>query len=348
MKKKTPLAILHAAYRGVTMPKMTSTADSSENGAKSLSWLLRFTTVLRAISLPGTFIVFLLYWGLVYEGGVFRAISVMTHGVNFGVMFLETILNRQKFVLLHGLYFLSYTVLYLTWSVIFHVSGLDRPCTCSDDDDEQSAWGCHDRGDKKNEDECTFIYSSLNWASNALTTTIIVVLVIVLVVVPVSFVSFYIFALCLRRHCTVEDDAAAEPLSPRSLERQGTTDVLGASGYCATLKKEFQLSRLKPDVEDWVNIFRSSRFPSLVSDSAYLWIRGSFFVCMLAVMIWSISLFDDAIWLIYLTHWTLVVEVAYLGAAFTTTFIAQKEHGRVSVAEGVMANPPCVEVSLDL
>jgi hypothetical protein len=53
---------------------------------------------------------------------------------------------------------------------------------------------------------------------------------------------------------------------------------------------------------------------------------------MLSVLVWSFADAPGAFWFIYLTHWTLVVEVLYLGAALYTTFAL-----RGQLREG---NPP--------
>lgn len=194
-------------------------------------------------------------------------------------MLVETLLNKQKYYLLHGVYLLAYSVLYLVWSVIFHASELDRSCDCADDDDTDGG-GCRERGDKKGADECSYIYSTLNWASESFTSTLIVACAIVFVICPLSVLGLYFLILCQRKNCASESANASDPVS---LKRQDTLEVLQEDGYCAAFNNEFQLYRLSPDLDDWVGTFRSSRFSASISDGAYLRIRGGLFMFMLAV-----------------------------------------------------------------
>lgn len=99
------------------------------------------------IALPGSFLVFVLYWLLVFPTRTaaqqrdIHPITVLVHGVNFFVMLVDASINAQPFPLAHGLYFLVYALIYLLWSILFVVAGLRVRCTCSDDDREKGCKG---------------------------------------------------------------------------------------------------------------------------------------------------------------------------------------------------------------
>ena len=80
-----------------------SKADSAI--PKHVPRLAKIMWFLQSVSLPGSFFVFVLYWGLVFDGTL-KAISTCTHGVNFVAMMVDAyvpffvILSPQFFVLL--------------------------------------------------------------------------------------------------------------------------------------------------------------------------------------------------------------------------------------------------------
>lgn len=66
-------------------------------------------------------------------------------------------------------------------------------------------------------------------------------------------------------------------------------------------------------------------------------IRVGLAISMAAIMFWSIASSLSALWLIYLTNWTLMVEVLYLSSAAYITFQANKSGlpvGRAARDEG--------------
>ena len=79
--------------------------------------------VLQGIALPGSFLIFVLYWGLVYDGSL-HAISVFTHGVNFLIMAADQILSKQPMYLVHGAIFFAYALFFVAWSGVHYASGL--------------------------------------------------------------------------------------------------------------------------------------------------------------------------------------------------------------------------------
>ena len=60
-------------------------------------WLLPTCAVARGVALPGSFLVFVLYWALVfpYMTGPLHPLSVLTHGANFLVMVADMVITRQ-------------------------------------------------------------------------------------------------------------------------------------------------------------------------------------------------------------------------------------------------------------
>ena len=290
--------------------------------------------------MPGTFLVFALYWGLVYDGGSVRVLECLTHGANFGVMLIDLILSRQSFRLLHAIYFLAFALLFILWTVIFHVSELDRPCACSEDDDSPSQFGCQEAGDDYKADECNYVYSSLNWAGATMGKTSVLVAIIILVVIPLVVVGFHAFVLFLRAYIV------PRAFPNQELQRRDTMVAFESAGYCGALAYEMQWTHFKPTTHDWVSFFQSCHFSGLnlrenclilirtrcsyycvilgIADSTYVLIRFGLAVTMAAIMFWSIASSLSALWLIYLTIWTLIIEILYLSSAACVTFQANK------------------------
>ena len=87
-------------------------------------WFAKATWVLQDLTLSASFLVFLLYWTLIYDGGTPRPITPFTHGYNFAAMAVDQLLTNQPVRPWHFVYFIGYSILYLVWSAIFFVSGL--------------------------------------------------------------------------------------------------------------------------------------------------------------------------------------------------------------------------------
>ena len=102
-----------------------TTASAFYRDAQSPTpWFAKATWVLQDLTLSASFLVFLLYWTLIYDGGTPRAITPFTHGYNFAAMAVDQVLTNQPVRPWHFVYFIAYAVLYLVWSAIFFVSGL--------------------------------------------------------------------------------------------------------------------------------------------------------------------------------------------------------------------------------
>ena len=109
------------------------------SGGESIPCLAKVVWLLQAVCLPSTFFVFVLYWGLVFDGDL-HLISCFTHGANFAVMLLDSLCSGFPVLLAHGLYFLLYAALFLGWSAVHYALGLS------------------------NEKGQPYIYSTLDWS----------------------------------------------------------------------------------------------------------------------------------------------------------------------------------------
>ena len=136
------------------------------------------TWVLQDLTLSASFLVFLLYWTLIYDGGTPRPITPFTHGYNFAAMAIDQILTNQPVRPWHFVYFIGYSILYLIWSAIFFVSGL----RCD--------------GER-------YIYETLNWKK--IDQTSLMAAVILLVVCPIVYCGFVVCCRCRTRKVETDD-----------------------------------------------------------------------------------------------------------------------------------------------
>ena len=116
-----------------------SDVEGTADAPEKTPWYCRAAWILQGVGLPASFLIFVLYWGLVYEGSL-HPISPWTHGANFVLMMADQALcSNQPMYLIHGLIFMAYAFLYVLWSWVHFASGLKN---CSND---------------------RYIYASLNW-----------------------------------------------------------------------------------------------------------------------------------------------------------------------------------------
>jgi hypothetical protein len=204
------------------------------------------------------------------------------------------------------------------------VAEIDRPCNCSEDDDEQSKYGCKEEGTKSNADECRYIYDSLNWASATRGTTTVLVGLLALVGAPFCYMTFYGVIIGIRKMAAAPGSDNNDSTSLR--ERQDTIDHVEANGCGSLCCYEMKCSRLPPTDENWVENFKSSSFKG-VSDSVFLYMRLFWFLFILAIFIWSliVSFLPLQYYFIFVTDWTLLFELIYLFCALVSTYKAQNE-----------------------
>ena len=140
--------------------------------------------LLQGVLVPGTCLVFLLYWGLVFDGTI-HTFTIPTHGVNFLVQLADLLISSQPYLLLHGLYFFAYCMLFLAWSLIHYATGV---------------------GDGKGN---RYIYSSLDWSNVSGTSSL--ALFILLLVVPLCNCFFWALVTYCRGQAPVEGQAEETP-----------------------------------------------------------------------------------------------------------------------------------------
>lgn len=99
-------------------------------------WYVHVQWVLQGITTPGTFLVFTVYWGLVYDGGSPGALTFMVHGVNFLVSAIDWSLSKAPYFYAHVLWFWLFCIYYLLVTIIYWAatdeavySAFDYSCT---------------------------------------------------------------------------------------------------------------------------------------------------------------------------------------------------------------------------
>lgn len=75
--------------------------------------------------IPSTFLVFALYFGLVvdYSNPPKQPLSYLTHGLNFVIMITNAYLSKKPYYLLHGLYFMVFCFIFVTWTYAYYLMG---------------------------------------------------------------------------------------------------------------------------------------------------------------------------------------------------------------------------------
>jgi len=172
------LELLYLGF-GVYVTYMSSGWTEEKKLPKSVQMMW----FLRAIILPGSFMIFMMYWGLVFDGTL-HFVAVLTHGLNFIVMALDAAVGRMPYLLLHGLYFIGFAAIYLLWSLIDYAASI---------------------GDGMGN---SYIYSSIDWGNASKTGSLSAV--ILLVVSPIVNLLFWIVILLSNQSFTrtnVSDDA---------------------------------------------------------------------------------------------------------------------------------------------
>ena len=259
--------------------------------------LLEACTVTRAIALPGSFLVFLLYWSLAYPStsGNVEAVGFFTHGANVALMTIDVLVSALPFPLYNAWYFVEFGFVYVVFTIIFWYAGITHPCSCPDGDDFP---GC-ERNKENANDHCRYIYSALNWAPEKMPRTIGLLAVLFLVIIPISMLLCHYFALCCRpgqvsAHC------------------------------CVHFRGEFNNEFLRPfpcgASSNWALLFAQS---PLLSDRCYLLVRGILCAAVWAILAWVLADDGSKWWGIYLTYWTLAIEAVYMALALSATIIEQ-------------------------
>jgi hypothetical protein len=264
--------------------------------------LLEACAVTRAISLPGAFLVFLLFWTVAYPAARGRidvqVLGFFTHGVNAVLVAIDVLISALPFPLQHMWYFIEYGAVYVLFSVVFWLADAEHPCNCPRD--RNNFPGCSNEGDSNGDDRCRYIYAALNWAPERIPLTIALLAVVFLVLTPIAVMLCHYAALC-------------------SHERAVRIE-------CWTyFKGELDNSRIRPLPQDastsWAVYFAQS---PLLSARLYLQVRVALCVGIIAILGWSLAIDVPNFWGIYLTNWTLTIETVYMILALVAAVLAQQ------------------------
>ena len=142
--------------------------DGTPGPPVKMPWYCKAAWVLQGVALPGSFLIFVLFWGLVYDGSNATAITPFVHGVNFAIMVADQALSNQPMYLLHAAFFMVFVVAYLAWTVVHYAAGLKD---------------CHNH---------RYIYAALDWSNPSSAGRIAgAVVVVVAPLVNVAFWSLF-------------------------------------------------------------------------------------------------------------------------------------------------------------
>lgn len=147
---------------------------------------VRTMWVLQDIVIPGSFLVFVLYWALVVPEKTepVQPLGYFTHGVNFVMQMLDVFLSRQPYHLLHGIYIAILGVVYISFTGIYYAAG-----------------GTDCNGNR-------YIYKAIDWS--APDSVYSLSLLILLVAVPViNLVFWFTISMCFPQNYK-EPDAVKE------------------------------------------------------------------------------------------------------------------------------------------
>jgi hypothetical protein len=88
-------------------------------------WFMSLTFGLQSIVLPFSFIITLMYWTLVFPTvrGSMRPLSVMTHGGNFAVIFVDFVLGQQPMFFSKILWPLVFASVYGIFTLVYYYNG---------------------------------------------------------------------------------------------------------------------------------------------------------------------------------------------------------------------------------
>lgn len=100
--------------------------EKPAEGPEPIPAYVKWMWVLNGIMLPGSFLIFLMYWGFVFSAGAgaLRILSMLTHGYNFLAMAVDSAVSSTPYLLLHGIYFLGFATIYLAWTLLHYAVGL--------------------------------------------------------------------------------------------------------------------------------------------------------------------------------------------------------------------------------
>mmetsp|Transcript_21020 Transcript_21020/g.62169 ORF Transcript_21020/g.62169 Transcript_21020/m.62169 type:complete len:271 (-) Transcript_21020:258-1070(-) len=154
------LELAYFAFAAFTTGIIVLGKDETQKSRRR-PWFVVVTQVLQDIILPISFMIFLMYWTLVFSGTIFP-VSIATHGINFLLVVVDQLINRQPLRLLSIIFPAMFSLVYLVFTLIYYAAG-----------------GTFEDG------ESPYIYEALNWENPTVTGTM--AFVIVVIVTPLVY-----------------------------------------------------------------------------------------------------------------------------------------------------------------
>lgn len=174
------------------------------------------------------------------------------------------------------------------------------------------------------------LYESLNWRNPR--STVPLAGGIVIIGAPLVVLMFWALILVRRSYrgqALMEDSASPDGThaDQHGVHRQGSDGVLAEGGCCSALKHELSCARADAHDALWVEHFGNSKQATLRQHPGiFMGLRTLLFLVILGTTAWSLgreaSKGHLAEWFIWLTHWTLLIELFYLGSALYLTALA--------------------------
>jgi len=165
------LELVYFFFASFTTYKAVYGSDEDGTG-DATPWYVRATWFLNAVTPCAALIVVSLFWALVYDGSALEALNVVMHGGNFLLVIVDFLLVRQPFYYSHVYMPVVFGGTYALFTLVYYLAG-----------------GTFEDG------ESPYIYSAVDWSSNAKGTGNLLGL-IVLLGVPVLYTTLF----CLFVH----------------------------------------------------------------------------------------------------------------------------------------------------
>mmetsp|Transcript_13337 Transcript_13337/g.37883 ORF Transcript_13337/g.37883 Transcript_13337/m.37883 type:complete len:334 (+) Transcript_13337:9-1010(+) len=86
-------------------------------------WYVRAVWLLHSVQVAGTFLVFALFWGLVFDGTFSALVTPPTHGLNWAVSVLDWWLSKQPTYCIHVIWAFMFAFWYCLFLVAWWASG---------------------------------------------------------------------------------------------------------------------------------------------------------------------------------------------------------------------------------
>ena len=106
-------------------PEVVPTIELEMSDVSSMRWYHEALWVIYNIAAVGSLFVTILFWSMIYRGDYqdTRAMSVVVHGANSGLIVTETLLCSIPVRLFHVIYPMLYSVAYVVFTVLYWACG---------------------------------------------------------------------------------------------------------------------------------------------------------------------------------------------------------------------------------